>query len=73
MLEKTAKNTMACKRTNKSVIDEIKPTNPLEALIKKQQLSYFGHIMRSENSLEKSMMWEWVVGQGREADHEHDG
>ena len=38
------------------VIEEIKPTNPLEALIKKQQLSYFGHIMRSENSLEKSMM-----------------
>ena len=44
------------RRTNKSVIDEIKTTNPLEALIKKQQLSYFGHIMRSENSLEKSMM-----------------
>ena len=44
------------RRTNQSVIEEIKPTNPLEALIKKQQLSYFGHIMRSENSLEKSMM-----------------
>ena len=44
------------RRTNKSVIEEIKPTNPLEAQIKKQQLSYFGHIMRSENSLEKSMM-----------------
>ena len=44
------------RRTNKSVVDEIKTTNPLEALIKKQQLSYFGHIMRSENSLEKSMM-----------------
>ena len=44
------------RRTNKSVIDEIKTTNPLEALIKKQQLSYFGHIRRSEKSLEKSMM-----------------
>ena len=44
------------RRTNKSVIEEIKATNPQEALIKKQQLSYFGHIMRSENSLEKSMM-----------------
>ena len=44
------------RRTNKSVIEEIKATNPLETLIKKQQLSYFGHIMRSENSLEKSMM-----------------
>ena len=33
------------RRTNKSVIEEIKATNPLETLIKKQQLSYFGHIM----------------------------
>ena len=41
------------RRTNKSVIEDIKATNPLEAIIKKQQLSYFGHIMRSENSLEK--------------------
>ena len=44
------------RRTNKSVIEEIKATTPLEALIKKQQLSYFGHIMRRENSLEKSIM-----------------
>ena len=44
------------RRTNKSVIGEIKATNPLETLIKKQQLSYFGHIMRRENSLEKSIM-----------------
>ena len=33
------------RRTNKPVIEEIKAINPLEALIKKQQLSYFGHIM----------------------------
>ena len=44
------------RRTNKSVIEEIKATNPLETLIKKQQLSNFGHIMRRENSLEKSIM-----------------
>ena len=44
------------RRTNTSVIEEIKATNLLEALIKKQQLSCFGHIMRSENSLEKTMM-----------------
>ena len=44
------------RRTNKSVIEEIKAINPLETLIKKQQLSYFGHIMRRENSLEKSIM-----------------
>ena len=31
-------------RANKSVIKEIKAINPLETLIKEQQLSYFGHI-----------------------------
>ena len=45
------------RRTNKSDIEEIKATNPLETLIKKHQLSYFGYnIMRRENSLEKSIM-----------------
>ena len=44
------------RRTNKSVLEEIKASNPLEALIKKKQLSYFGHIKRRENSLEKSIM-----------------
>ena len=59
--------------TNKSVIEEIKPTNPLEAVIKK--LSYFGHIMRMENSLERSIMLGMgaVAVQEREADHEHAG
>ena len=60
-------------RTNKSVIEEIKATNTLEALIKKQQLSYVGHIMRSENSLEKSMKLGMGGGARREADHEHAG
>ena len=58
------------RRTNKSVIEEIKAANPQEALIKKQQLSYFGHIMRSENSLEKSMLLGMGGVQEREADHE---
>ena len=57
VLEKTAiRIPWTARRTNKSVIEEIKATNPLETLIKKQQLSYFGHIMRRENSLEKSIM-----------------
>ena len=61
------------RRTNKSVIEEIKATNSLEALIKKQQLSYFGHIMRRENSLEKSMKLGMGGGARREADLEHAG
>ena len=53
-------------RTNKSVIEEIKSTNPL-------QLSYFGHVMRREHDLEMLIMfWKWVA-QEREPDHEHAG
>ena len=35
------------RKMNKSVIEEIQSTNPLDskALINNQQLSYFGHIM----------------------------
>ena len=44
------------RRTNILVIEEIKAAHPLEPLIKKQQLSYFGHIMRRENSLENASM-----------------
>ena len=36
-------NIDAVRRTNKSVIEEIKAKYPLEELLKKQQLSYFGH------------------------------
>ena len=50
------------KRNNMSVIDEIKPPFPLEALINKQKLLYFGHIMRSKNTLEKSIMLSMVAG-----------
>ena len=44
------------KRTNVSILEEIKPAQSLESLIIKQKLSYFGHIMRKQNSLEKSVM-----------------
>ncbi|GFR95177.1 endonuclease-reverse transcriptase [Elysia marginata] len=44
------------KRTNVLILEEIKPTQSLESLIVKQKLSYFGHIMRKQNSLEKSIM-----------------
>ena len=47
------------RRTSKSVIEEIKATNPLEILIKKLQLSYFGHIMRIV--WKSQLCWEWVA------------
>src|SRR6267154_4759457 len=43
------------KRTNKSVAEEISVNMPLQGMITKQKLSYFGHVMRV-NGLEKSIM-----------------
>ena len=54
--------------TNKQVIEEIDSTNPLEALITKQQ---FGHIMRRDNSLEKLIMLGMVAAQEKYAEYEH--
>src|SRR5215471_17993050 len=50
------------KRTNQSVIDEIRPHMSFEAQTTKFRLSYFGHIMRREESLEKDIMLGKVEG-----------
>ena len=44
------------KITNANVLAQIQPVISLEAKINKQKLSYFGHIMRSKDSLEKSIL-----------------
>ena len=43
------------KRTNKYVADLVNASMPLQGMITKQKLSYFGHVMRA-NGLEKSIM-----------------
>jgi exonuclease III len=53
------------KRTNKSVLQEIKPECSLEASMVKLKLSYFGHIMRRQDSLEKEIMLGMVGGKRR--------
>ena len=45
--------------TNKQVLEQIKPELSLEA---KMKLSYFGHLMRSQGSLEKAVMLEKAEG-----------
>ena len=45
------------RRTNKSILEEVKPTTPLQVMILRQKLSYFGHIMRTNNDcMEKAIM-----------------
>ena len=50
------------KRTNKSVLEGIKPDTPLESKIQRQKLRYFGHVIRKDNSIEKNIMLGKVAG-----------
>ena len=44
------------RRTNLSILKEINPECSLEEQILKLRLQYFGHLMRREDSLEKTLM-----------------
>ena len=44
------------KRLNLSILKKISPEYSLEGLMLKQKFQYFGHLMQSPNSLEKSLM-----------------
>ena len=51
------------RRSNQSISREINPEYPLEGLMLK--LQYFGHLMRTVNSLEKSLMLGKIEGRRR--------
>ena len=53
------------KRTNLSVLKEINPECSLEGQILKLRLQYFGHLMRREDSLEKTLMLRKCEGKRR--------
>ena len=50
------------RRSNQSILKEINPGCPLEGLMLKLKLQYFGHLMRRADSLEKTLMLEKVEG-----------
>ena len=53
------------KRSNQSVLKDINLEYPLEGLMLKLKLQYFGHLMRRANSLEKTRMLGKMEGGGR--------
>ena len=55
VLEEALENPLDCKE-NKPILKEIKPECSLEGEILKLKLQYFGHLMRREDSLEKTLM-----------------
>ena len=53
------------RRSNQSVSKEISPEYSLEALMLKLKLQYFGHLMQTADSLEKSLILGKVEGRRR--------
>ena len=53
------------RRFNQSILKEISPEYSLEGLMLKLKLQYFGHLMRSTDSLEKTLMLGKIEGRRR--------
>ena len=50
------------RRSNKSIVKEISPGCPLEGMMLKLKLQYFGHLMQRVDSLEKTLMLGGIEG-----------
>ena len=55
----------AARRSNQSILGEINPEYSLEGLMLKLKLLYFAHLMRTDNSLEKSLVLGKTEGRRR--------
>ena len=53
------------RRTNQSILNEISSEYPLEGLILKLQLQYFGHLLQITDSFEKTLMLEKIEDRRR--------
>ena len=53
------------RRSNQSILMEISPGCSLEGLMLKLKLQYFGHLIRSVDSLEKTLMLGGIGGRRR--------
>ena len=45
VLEKTLESPLDCRRSNQTILKEISPGCPLEGMMLKLKLQYFGHLM----------------------------
>ena len=53
------------RRSNQSILKEISPGCSLEGLMLKLKLQYFGHLMQSVDSLERTLMLGGIGGRRR--------
>ena len=65
VLEKTLESPLDCKGCNQFILKEISPEYSVEGLMLKLKLQYFGHLMRTADSLEKTLMLGKIEGRRR--------
>ena len=65
VLEKTLRVSWTVRRSNQSILKEINPEYSLEGLMLNLKLQYFGHVMQTTNSLEKTLMLRKTEGRRR--------
>ena len=65
VLEKTLESPLDKRRSNQSILKEISPSISLEGMMLKLKVQYFGHLMRSVDSLEKTLMLGGIGGRRR--------
>ena len=62
MLEEILRVPWTARRSNQSILKEISPGCPLEGLMLKLKLQYFGHLIRRADSFEKTLMLRKIEG-----------
>ena len=65
VLEKTLESPLDCKEIQPVHSKEISPGISLEGMMLKLKLQYFGHVMQSTDSLEKTLMLGGIGGRRR--------
>ena len=63
--ERLLRVSWAARRSNLSILKEINPEYPLEGLVLKLKLQYFGRLMLRADSLEKTLMLGKIEGRRR--------
>ena len=53
------------RRSNQSILEEISPGCSMEGLMLKLKLQYFGHLMQTADSFEKTLMLGKIEGRRR--------
>ena len=69
MLKKLLRISCTARRSNQSILKEIKSEYSLEGLLK-LKLRYFGHLIQRANSLEKNLMLGKIEGKREEGSRE---